>query len=552
MFVSAKKYSIFIAPFACATVAHAQTNPAPLAPDPTIASQTRPDERTARTSAPIDVPAAGTGAETIGSSMQLMVRGVTVEGAGDLNDNRVRAAVAPFENRLLSREDLQRLLAAVSGVARADGFLFARSTIPAQELTDGVLLIRLDLGKIDEARLIGADVPAAQDLLAPLVGRAPRKTELEQQLMLVGDLPGVSLGSSRYVVENGRGILVVPVSHKAVTARAALDNRGLSALGPIRLQLGVDINGVLASDDQLSIDGVITPVQPKELAAVFGRYSRQINSAGTTVAVSASYAKTRLGEPYAAYNAHGDSMVLTASIMHPLQRSRASSIWVGASLKEALINQFWEDSRVLRDRITSVGVNVNGFWMFAGGGLRAGAALSQGVTFLGGTQQGDIYASRPGAGSDFTKIAFSSSWQGRLIGPLSARLALEAQWASSPLPSSEQITIGGPNFGRAYEFGERGGDRGILTSAELRGDIINSRNGPLNLLQLYGFVDMGNVSNISYAYGAGTRYSAGPGARLTVLNNIDLQLEGAFPLNSVRFESEDKSPRVSFTVKVRN
>lgn len=531
----------------CATLAHAQ----PVLRDANIAAQNRPVENSANASSTVELPS-GPGEEARAAlPFELQVSSIRVEGAESFPPETVRAILASFEGQRLGRDDLQELLTAVSGLARAEGYVFARSSAPAQQLVDGTLVIRLDLGQVDEVRITGTRNPAIDAVLAPLVGRAPRKAELERQLMLLGDLPGVSVGNSRYAIENGRGILIVPVSQKAMSARAALDNRGLSALGPVRMQLGIDFNGLFGGDDQLSIDGVVTPAQPRELAAVFGRYSRQITASGTTVALTASYARTRLGEPYRAYDAQGESASVSASISQPLLRSRRSSVWVGATLKQSLINQFWEDERVVRDRITTAGVDVSGYWPLAGGRLRAGIGLTQGLSFLGGTRQGDPLASRLGAGSDFTKIGFWSNWQGGLFGPLSARLAIEGQWSADPLPSGEQIAIGGPAFGRAYEFGERSGDRGFLASLELRGALYSSQIGPLRYVQLYGFADAGDVSSVNNSFGSGSLHSFGPGARIGLWDSMELQLEAAFPFDEVRSQSGDQSPRLSFGLRMR-
>jgi hemolysin activation/secretion protein len=112
----------------------------------------------------------------------------------------------------------------------------------------------------------------------------------------------------------------------------------------------------------------------------------------------------------------------------------------------------------------------------------------------------------------------------------------------------DQLTIGGPYFGRGYDFSERAGDKGLLTSGELRSDVIDRNSGFLRWLQLYAFADAGFVRDLNDTYGTGDLYSAGAGARFKLAEDLRLELEAAFPINEPRYDAGDKSPRVSATL----
>lgn len=122
------------------------------------------------------------------------------------------------------------------------------------------------------------------------------------------------------------------------------------------------------------------------------------------------------------------------------------------------------------------------------------------------------------------------------------------QLPSEPLPAVEQLTIGGPYFGRGYNWSERTGDEGVLGSAELRAQLINRNAGLLRWVQLYTFADAGHVTTIETTFGTGDLYSAGAGARMTLERNLGLEFEAAFPINAQRYDSADKSPRLSFSL----
>lgn len=473
------------------------------------------------------------------------VSSISVVGGDDVPAGELDAAVASFVGHRLTTDDMRDLLAAVSGVARAHGYLFARSTAPAQTLDNGALRIELDRGHIDEVRLTGARNKAVQSVLDRLRGHAPRRAEVERQLMLAQDLPGVRIGSVRYEREGAKGILVVPVTYDRVAGRASADNWGSHALGPFRAQLAFDFNGLLDGRDQLSVSDLATPAQPRELNVLWARYAYQLNDSGTELALFGAYGRTRSGGIWRDYDSNGESVTAGLSLAQPLVRGRKVSLWLNGEFDYIAVDQWFAGDKVRRDRVATASLSVNGYAPLAGGRIRAGVGAIQGLDIFGATASGDPLASRPGADSRFTSFSAWTNWAGDIAGPFSARFAVTAQLSTRPLLAVEQISIGGPVFGRAYDFSERSGDRGILGSAELQAKLLDRSDGLLRWVQLYGFADAGDVSNLRNSYGTGQLYSAGLGARATVASSLRLGIEAAFPINADRYETGDKSPRIS-------
>jgi hemolysin activation/secretion protein len=477
-----------------------------------------------------------------------IVRAIRVDGGDGLPADQLAAATASFTGRHLGADDLADLLVTVSAVARAQGYLFAHSTLPAQRLVDGILVVRLDKGRVDEVRLVGTQDKAVAAALAPLVGTTPRANEVERRLMLAGDRPGVAIGQVTYVREGARGVLLVPLRHDRFAANANIDNWGNKDIGPLRAQVGFDLTGLFDGRDQLTVQDLFTLAKPHELNVVVARYAYQPDSDGTKVSLDGSYGKTHPGGFLRDYDLSGMSYSIGAAVSRPLIRSRKASLWVSAEFDNIGTDQSFSGGRVRRDRLTTASLSVNGYTPAAGGRLTAGIGATQGLDILGATDRGDPLASRPDAGGQFTRVSAWANWTGALVGPLSVALAASGQAATRPLLAVEQISIGGPVFGRAYDFSERSGDRGVLGSAELRGKLFSASTGPLRYVQLYGFGDAGTVSNLRNDLGTGDLYSAGLGTRIDFARSIRLGLEAAYPLNADRFTSHDRSPRISFSL----
>lgn len=473
---------------------------------------------------------------------------IMVDGGDDLPAADMAAATSSYTGHRLSAGDVQDLLTAVSGVARAHGYLFAHSSIKPQTMTDGVLRIELDEGRIDQIRLTGDARASVAKVLAPLSGHAPKAREVEARLLLAGDLPGISIGKVSYAIERGLGVLIVPVTYARIDGSATFDNRGLQSLGPERARINVNVNDLLREDDQVTFQGLATPLQPKELIALYGRYAIQPTAAGTEFAIYGSYGETHSGGEWRSYQPQGTSDSYGFSIGQPLFRSRATSLWLTIQADRIAVDEWWDGALVRRDRVTTLGVSISGFRPLAGGRLKAGAGVTQGILALGATARDNPLASRYDAGSDFTTINAWANWQAGLFGPIDAKLATTSQISTAPLPAVEQVTIGGQYFGRGYNWSERTGDEGVLGSAELRALVMSDGKGVLRWTQLYTFGDAGYVRNMRTDFGTGELYSAGAGARLGLAQALNLEFEAAFPISADRYDSKDRSPRLSFSL----
>src|SRR5690606_8341121 len=204
--------------------------------------------------------------------------------------------IEPRLGQPLDDAALRALTGAIAQQARARGFAFASAAVEPQLLSLGVLKVRVDEGRIDEIRLEGEDLDSVRAALAPLTNGAPaRLAEVERRLLIAQDIDGVHIRNSRYIREHGRGVLVVEVETDPVSARATLSNQGTRPVGPTQLRIDADINGLLASDDSLSLSYTATPLQPRELHYGYARYTKRIDASGTEVAVSGSASEARPG-----------------------------------------------------------------------------------------------------------------------------------------------------------------------------------------------------------------------------------------------------------------
>jgi len=480
---------------------------------------------------------------------EMVVAGaIRIEGATEVPPAAFAPAIEPYLGRPLGPDDLRALTRDIAQVARAAGFGLATAWIPGQSLVTGVLRVVVDEGRIHAVEVEGNGREAVERRLAPLAtGRPLRTAELERQLVLAGDLAGISVGRPRIVRRDGRNILKVRAGLDRVEGRATIDNSGSAAVGPVRARLNVDIHSLGVAGDRLSIGGVVTPMQPREFQLAQASYTMPVGRSGTEASVRGYVGHSDPGASLRDQDVAGLSAEVEASVSHPIVRSRAASLWASATmtLRDSRLDR--RGARVRDDRIVAATATLFGNARVGPGRLRARLSYVQGFDWLNATQRGDPLTSRRDAGGPFSKIELWTQYERPLGGGFSVDLRGQGQIASRPLLASEEFGLGGRRFLRGFDHWEMSGDEGVAGSAEVRYDLTGGLPRPLRRLQLYLYADAGRATNLRDGSGGGSIASAGGGVRAWLTEGFEAGLELALPLTDGLFD-DDPDPRFSFTV----
>jgi hemolysin activation/secretion protein len=542
--------AMLLAAMVVAHPAAAQNQPEPDRSDPAILEQEleRPEaDRPAQAEPEI---ASSPGATSRVSGGEVVVGAIRVGGTSRVPAAAFARAIEPFLGRPLAQDDLVQLATAIANVARRSGYGLATAWVPAQELAGGVLIVQVDEGRIDGVEVEGPGADLVQRQLAALVSPSPVSTaQLERQLLLAGDIGGIQLGEARLVRRGDRNILVVGSRYQRVAGRLSVDNWGSQSVGPVRAFAEVTANGALRRGDDLTLGLAITPLEPETFQLLEARYRLPFGGRGTTFSFGGYYGRTDVEPSELGAGFQGDSWEVELEAAHPLERSRARSLWLTGRLEVRDSALEREGARVRDDRITSASLSLHGYERFAGGRVRVRAALSQGLDLFDATRAGDPLASRANAGGVFTKFETWGEYERRLPGGFSAQVALKAQVADGPLLSSEEMGLGGPHFLRAFDYRELSGDEGAAISSELRFDLKNVGQGIGNV-QFYGYADAGRVTNLGGRGRSGSLASAGGGIRLTFAKKWEAGVELGIPLTDGAAD-QDPEPRFSFSLRTR-
>ncbi|WP_085810780.1 ShlB/FhaC/HecB family hemolysin secretion/activation protein [Sphingomonas sp. TZW2008] len=513
--------------------------------DPTVIQRTLPQVATPAP-VPSQAPAAPPVDQAAVPPITGVIRAVTINGQAPIPLDAFAEAIAAITGQELGRDGLAQAADRIAAVARARGYPFATATIPAQPLTDGVLRVTIDLGRIDAVRVIGKSNAAADRILARALrrGQGVRQRDLERALLLVGDLPGVRVVDTRFVRQDGFGILLVTIDADPASAYVQIDNRGSKEVGPIRSTLLASLRGIAQDGDEFAVIASQTPLQLSEFAFLRARYTAPLTASGTIVSIAGSLARSEPGGALAALDVVGRSADAAIAVQQPVVRTRSQSWWAGLELRALGSNQMIAGRTLRRDRLSTLAGTFNGTSVFGGGVLRAELTATAGLPFDGTTREGTPLASRIDGDASFVSATYALDWVRPLAPRVSVNLATAGQVASRPLLAAVELGVGGPAFARAYDYAERTGDQGILGSLEVRYDAGRLIGDVIDRAQLYGFVDGGMVDNLRQSFGGGSLASTGAGARVGT-GRFDWLVEVALPLNADRFDTGNRNPRVS-------
>lgn len=486
---------------------------------------------------------------------------VDIDGNNALGDD---VLTAPF-NELLGKEvTVAQVFAATQAITRlydAAGYALSLAYVPVQEVTNGVLLVRVIEGYIGEVRLNDTQTTRSvrwDEYVEKLKASRPLKSaDLERYLLLISDLAGVRVTNFFERMtggDPGAMRLVMTVERKAIGAHLEINNRGSKAIGPVREFMNLDLNGLLGADERLSLFAV-TALDDNELGYFGGRLDMPLDSEGTVFSVEAARSETRPGTAALssiAYEADGwtGSATFTHAFIRSLRENLYGSIGgVYKNLKSRILAASYS-----HDKLTAVAVTADydsrAHW---GGIWRIVATLFVGLDVFDATKEGDPLSSRADASGKFARLEASASHLVSLSPHASFFAEVAGQVADGPLLASEQCGYGGGYIGRAFDPFEVTGDHCVKGRAEFRFDFPLGEDvrSVLSNVQFYALADFGVMIKAGTLLPTEERVetaeSIGIGLRFKARDYLSGYVEAVHPLGrGVALDNGSRDSRVFF------
>ena len=413
----------------------------------------------------------------------------SVQFDGDLTllpENERRTLTADVIGQKLDFAGLTALTSRITAALKKRGWMLARAYIPPQDLISGELMISIVSGRLDssdQSYRVEAEgkVPLRiskkrlQRMARAKVkqGDAISEVELTQALLLMNDLPGVSVraalepgaepGSTRIALRTKQKMLLRP--------SLAINNFGGETTGVRQISGSLGIEDPFGWGDRMTVGLVKT----KGMTLNSVGYQIPIGYSGLTFQGSLSRLRyTSLNGAALKAGLRGRARTMRAGLSYPLVRTVRDRMDLDVSFSRERMR---DDSTyaVFNDKaLNTVTVDFSGDVLDDLGG---GGRTLWSIRPAFGKLTASALASRVKKDSDFDayrsvgsfgKLSFQFSRLQSVVPRVTVYANVQGQIAQRNLDSSQKFYPAGPSALRAYDSSEASADKGALVQAEVR------------------------------------------------------------------------------------
>jgi hemolysin activation/secretion protein len=458
----------------------------------------------------------------------LVLREVRVTGAHAVPDSQLAATWKGMVGRTITVQDAYGIADAIGAAYAEAGLALYEAQVPAQDFANGVVVIRVTEGYVEDVVIQGdvkdTDLSRLKAYAARVVADRPlRRSRLEREILLMNQLFGVKVGSQFIPVPNKPGAvrLVLTIQRTRAEGLAGINNQGVTTLSDTEMYAGAAVNSVLQQGDRTEFVFGFPPN--------FSHYQyyglthiAPIGDDGMTLTVNVGDLVTHPVD----HLLSGNALVTGLTLSYPIILTTRETLSVSGAFDTLNANDADLGATIADERTRALRLGVayarEDDWK---GISSIGLTLSQGVDILGARRGSLAYG-----GPDFTKLNLRLAREQKLPWDFVARLRVAGQWSGDRLPASEQFVYGATDYGQAFHGNPLYGDRGVEAYAELaRGLPWVDVKGWLSGTELFLFGDRGTVWNAPtiYAVAHDTAASAGFGIRGKLLDKVTVQLAAA-------------------------
>ena len=479
-----------------------------------------------------------------------------VDGNTLLKPGEIEAAVSGYTGSGRDFSDIQRALEVLEEVYRNRGYGVVQVLLPEQDITKGVVRLRViepKIGKITvEGNRFYDEANVRRSLPALNAGVTPNSRTIAQNLQLLAENPSKQ---TTLLLRAGASDREVDAAIKVTDERPykfifTADNSGSVETGRFRTGFAVQHSNLFNRDHVGTFQYVTSPENPNKVTIFGAGYRIPLYSASSSIDLFGGYSDVSSGTLAGLFNVSGSGTILGARYNFHLPKFGEYEQRIAAGL----------DYRAFKNNVTLIGVGgglvpditihpvsvtYNGLWRLSSSEIGINASYSRNL-FHGGNDgaDSDFKASRAGSTADYQIWRFGANYTRVLPREWQFRAVLTGQYSDDALVSGEQFGYGGPDSVRGFSVREVANDKGYSAQVEVYTPDIGAQLKWKDVkLRLLGFYDMGATGRNSLqpgdlSKGAGGA-SVGFGARLGYGKHLSLRVDWANVIDSAGNQAKD-------------
>ena len=351
-------------------------------------------------------------------------------------------------------------------------------------------------------------------------------------LLIINDLPGVSVTAVlRPGVDLGSSELLLTATPLSNLYLGTFNNNGSQTTGPYALGYSATLQQPFKSLGQLNIGLTTSGKTSNDLEGIRSavtRYTQALGSSGLMLSLGGLLSESKPSGTLEQLDIKSNSTSLAPRLRYPLQRSRASSVYLDAGLAVNNNVTTVAGAALSHDRYTVVDVLTS--WVLNGwmnGTQSLGLGLAKGIHALGSMDGAALHPTTAGFDAAFTKYALSVQRTQLLPNQFSVYVNGNLQYSRDRLLAGERIAFGGSTIGRGFPAAIIAGDKGQGMTLELRHDLNFGWDQWVQKPQLYVSVDSAVIHTNPSPTIEGTRShlsSKAMGTRFVIFKDTQLDL----------------------------
>lgn len=434
-------------------------------------SQTRTGE------SKVETPEEETPSLNIPESEKVLVKDFIIDGQDVYPENRLKALLADKKGKKLSFKDIQEGADRITRYFREKGYIVAKTYIPPQDVTAGVVYYRVEIGRFDRPDITNKtnirDSAIEKQAQAVKEGEYVTRDKLERAVWLVSDMAGadarvaLSKGSQPGTVKLDMTVEPYVGKHGLISA----DNYGSRAMGYNEYSLDYDFWNPARNGDHLMASISTTGRHMFNWGA---NYITPLAKDGLKLTVGYNVFSYDMGDEWAMYKGVGTSRVTSLGLDYAIRRSRRHNLYTGIRFEHSEIK---DEYRAFDATYGDKNGNALVFSLYGDDQDTAGMTDWRVDWKLGhinnkAFHSDNLYArwmaGDPDTNGDYSKIRGRIERHQNINNRSYLLLSAYGQYAFTPLDSSEHFSLGGPYGVKAYPTSEGSGDSGYITRAEYR------------------------------------------------------------------------------------
>ena len=410
--------------------------------------------------------------------LRFTLASLRLEGCTVFNERELLAPYAALNGTQVSFAAVNKIAAELTRKYRDAGYLLSRVLLPPQKLEPlkaDVRLVAVE-GYLASVEYVGDEKLVARfrsyfsGVEKKLLAERPlRHQDFERQMLLLQDLPGITV-SSRFKegAERGASILVLTVTGKPLSASVGWDNSGTKSAGPYMFNASL---GLAA----LPLIGAKTTISYNQAENFHEYHSIELAESyqfSSGLLLQGSYAYSASPDPNTdfarQFGYSTDSDTVTIGVSYPFIRSRDMNLSAGLSFQSRDTAGDLLDQRFTTDRLRALTATITFDLANAWRGVtQVIPSFTSGLDVFGATDEA-WDASNPLAPANYAKFNLYLSRNQQLFKAFSLFAAASLQLTDSPLSSYNQFQLGGAQFGRGFDPGIIENDNGAAFTIEPR------------------------------------------------------------------------------------